>query len=368
MKYKVLILASLLCLAVTVGAGGALGAQEGSGAQTRNDTFSLSPARTVQLSPNRAWLGVELTEVTEAKVKQLSLPGNYGAVVSRVVADSPAAKAGLKTNDVIVTFGGMRVWSAAQLTDLMGETPAGRTVSLGIIRNGKKLTLTVALGSRNGNSLTMGPNRFRFYMPAIRFPQNSFQFASVLGMGGKLGIQGETLTPQLAAYFEVTQGKGVLVEQVEAGSPAAKAGLQAGDCIVTLDSGAVNSLSDLRRALAGNNNKPVTLGIVRHGRQEALHVDLNSRWNPNPAQVAETDAARLERQVERLERQIPRLREQEQQDESCLLALESHLFKSGPKLAQKSGIVEGPNGVLVATGPGCAWTGEAELLSPAPLR
>ncbi|MGH9397444.1 MAG: PDZ domain-containing protein, partial [Terriglobia bacterium] len=70
-----------------------------------------------------AWLGVNLKDVTAGQASTMKLPSEYGAIVTQVAPDSPAAKAGLKVNDVILEFGGMRVWSAAQLAQLVRETP-----------------------------------------------------------------------------------------------------------------------------------------------------------------------------------------------------------------------------------------------------
>jgi serine protease Do len=301
----------------------------------------------------QAWLGVDIADVTQAKVKELKLPGDYGAVVTEVAENSPAAKAGLKDNDVILEFGGMKVWSAAQLRQLVAETPAGRNVSLGVSRNGQRITLQVTMERPKNYSFTVN-------IPRINMPRGFFQFAP-LGMRGRLGIEGQDLTPQLASYFGVKQGKGVLVAQVEEGSPAAKAGLKAGDCIVRVDTAEVGSIPDLRRALAqqAGGDHSVTLAIVRNGHEQSLRVELQPAWRPNPEQEAQNFTGSLERQVQQMQRQIPRIERQEKQLESCLVALESHLFKAqlGPR--QNSPMASGPHGTLVATGPGCPWNGAA---------
>jgi serine protease Do len=384
MKIKILMLSLILCLAGAAMVSGATGAQEGSGDSGRTYTATVNQLQ--DILTGRSWLGVQLSDVTEAKVQQLHLPGEYGVIVAQVEQNSPAAKAGVKADDVIVTFGGMRVWSAAQFTRLVRETPLGRTVTLGIIRDGKKLKLTTTLERSNRAFGMAGPNPLSFNTPVIRFPQRSFEFGFGMGMRGQLGIQGEALTSQLAAYFDVSHGKGVLVEQVEPGSPAEKSGLKAGDCIVSVDASPVDSIESLRRALRRNHGAKgsITLGIVRHGHSQSVSVNLESRWNPNPAQVASIDAARLQQQVQELEKQLPsidapRLEQQLQELEtqlpelqrkvrqldSCLVALESHLFKKGPDLVQNPDMVRGPNGNSLASGPGCTWNGAEEgLLDP----
>jgi serine protease Do len=232
------------------------------------------------------WLGLELSEVTPAKVSALKLPGDYGAIVTKVEPASPAAQAGLKENDVILEFGGMRVWSAAQLAHLVSETPAGRVVELVVSRDGRRMHFSAKLAARPSAASILG---FNFRMPEIRIPPihvpaGSFNFRFP-GMGGRLGIEAEDLTPQLAGYFKVTQGKGVLVAEVEEGSPAAKAGLKAGDCIIRVNGTEVDSLSSLRRALGPNANHELSLTIVRDGHEQSVQVNLEPAWTPNPQQM-----------------------------------------------------------------------------------
>lgn len=246
----------------------------------------------------QAWLGVELADVTQAKVQELKLPGDYGAIVTHVVENSPAAHAGLKENDVILQFGGMRVWSAAQLKRWIEETPAGRNVTLRISRDGQKISLQATV--ERSNMLAMAMPRFR--IPRINIPRGVFEFGP-FGMRGRLGIEAQDLTPQLASYFGVTQGKGVLVAEVEAGSPAAKAGVKAGDCIVRVGSTEVSSVSDLRRALqkTSEGDHTATLAIVRNGHEESVHVVLESAWAPNPQQEAEDFTGSVRRQAQEID-------------------------------------------------------------------
>ena len=82
-------------------------------------------------------LGVRISDVTAERLAELKLAGETGVVIEEVEAESPAAKAGLQKNDVILTFAGERVRSAAQLRRLVQETPAGRTVTLEISRGGQ---------------------------------------------------------------------------------------------------------------------------------------------------------------------------------------------------------------------------------------
>jgi membrane-associated protease RseP (regulator of RpoE activity) len=223
-----------------------------------------------------AWLGITLKDVTADKARDLKLPGEYGALVESVAADSPAAKAGLQKGDVIVEFAGERVRSEAQLRRLIRETPAGRTVSLQVIRDGQARALNAKLLSRT--------NHLNIQVPEMHIaPPNPQLFGfggyNFLFDGGRpsLGVSGDELTTQLASYFGVKQGKGVLVREVVVGSPAAKAGLKAGDVIVAVDGKSVATVTELRQALDIKPSKEehkVNLTIVRDRHEQTVPVEL----------------------------------------------------------------------------------------------
>jgi membrane-associated protease RseP (regulator of RpoE activity) len=226
-----------------------------------------------------AWLGVTLKDVTAEKARDLKLPGEYGALVVSVDEDSAAAKAGLQKGDVIVELAGERVRSEAQLRRLIRETPAGRTVSLQVVRDGQARTLSAKLQPRTG--------QFYFQTPEIHIPEininpnlmapfNNRSFAFMFDKPS-LGISGDELTSQLASYFGVKQGKGVLVSEVVMGSPAAKAGLKAGDVIVAVDGKDVATVAELRKALeikSGEDKRKLNLTVVRDHHEQTIPVEL----------------------------------------------------------------------------------------------
>jgi membrane-associated protease RseP (regulator of RpoE activity) len=228
-----------------------------------------------------AWLGVTLKDVTAEKARDLKLPGEYGALVMSVDADSAAAKAGLQKGDVIVEFAGERVRGEAQLRRLIRETPVGRTVSMQVIRDGQARTLSAKLQSRTSQIYVQAPE---IHIPEINiapnypgpFDNRGFSF---LFDGGRpsLGISGEELTTQLASYFGVKQGKGVLVSEVVVGSAAAKAGLKAGDVIVAVDGKGVATVAELRKALeikSGEEKRKLDLTVVRDHHEQTVPVEL----------------------------------------------------------------------------------------------
>ncbi|HEV2177054.1 MAG TPA: PDZ domain-containing protein [Terriglobia bacterium] len=233
----------------------------------------------------RAWMGVELKDVTSDEAKAMKLPGDYGAIVASVEKDSPAAKAGIEKNDVIIQFAGERVWSVSQLRRAVGDTPPGRAVEVEVSRDGQTRTVSVTLEGHERSFGAMTPPMPPVEIPEVKIPDMHFYF----GMGApRLGISAAELTPQLAGYFGVKEGKGVLIREVTAGSAAEKAGLKAGDCIVRLNSTAVDSVESLQRALGDlfkgskeSEKRQATLTFVRDRREQTVNVEIASpreRW------------------------------------------------------------------------------------------
>lgn len=225
----------------------------------------------------RARLGVRLTDVTSAKMQELKLGSESGAVVSEVEEGSPAAKAGLAANDVILEFDGERVRSVAQLRRMVQDTPPDRTVAVKISRAGQVRTFNVKLEAAQADMDLQRIEIPEVEMPEVHVPEMNFNF---LAGGPRLGISADDLTPQLAEHLGVTQGKGVFVLEVTPGSPAEKAGLKAGDCIVKVGNKPVESVADLHDALDQNSStedkRDVTLSIVREKREQTLSVQLEA--------------------------------------------------------------------------------------------
>jgi len=235
-----------------------------------------------------SWLGVQLREVTGETAKDLKLPAERGVVISSIVPESPAAKAGLKENDVVTQINGQHVEGAVQFRRMIREIPAGRTVELTLWRDGHVQTVSVTLGKgeeRHGSFkiLTPGPGApgsFTFKMPEIP----SFEWdGSRFLMGGqpRLGIDAEDLNGQLGTFFGAPDGEGILVRDVNPGSPADKAGVKAGDVITSVNGERVRTVGDLREKLAPkrgakekDQGQNVKLGVLRNKSEVSLTVEL----------------------------------------------------------------------------------------------
>jgi len=229
-----------------------------------------------------SWLGVETQEVTSEKAKSLKLSSERGALIGKVLPDSPASKAGLKENDVVTEINGQPVEGTAQFRRVIREIPGGRNVQLSVWRDGKQQNITATLGKseeRHNTMMKAMPQGFAFRVPEMpEIPEiHNFDWDGSRFLGGKprLGIDTEDLTGQLGAYFGVPEGEGILVRNVNADSPAEKAGVKTGDVITTFNGERIRTAGELREKLAGiEGGKSVTLGLLRNKSEIKLTVEL----------------------------------------------------------------------------------------------
>lgn len=237
------------------------------------------------------YLGVTLGEVARDDVARLKLGEERGARVVDVLDETPAAKAGLKTGDVIVKYQGEAVRSALQLRRLVRETPPERAVELEVVRDGAPRRVSVELGQPaqadlgepdfnfdlNGpHELAEGPDApsFRWRGKDHLMLRGLPPFAD-LAQPRRLGLSYQEISGQLARYFRLEDERGVLVAEVDEDGPAGRAGLKAGDVIVKLDGKAVRDGSDLRAALAGTQaGQQVGVQVWRDGQPLDLQVEL----------------------------------------------------------------------------------------------
>lgn len=226
-----------------------------------------------------AYLGVTLAEVDSEDVASLGLEREAGARIEEVVPDSPAARADLRPGDVIVAFSGVPVLNVRQLQRLVRESPAGRSVELDLVRDGARLTLSVQLAERESRSRRWrvlprvlrpeGGYAFRFEAPDV---EPHFVFPS--RERPRLGVSGVALTEQLAEALGVEGGQGVLVTEVVEDSPAKRAGLQAGDVIVSVDGETVARPAQLSSRL--RRGQTHELEIVRDRVSRTLKAEIPS--------------------------------------------------------------------------------------------
>jgi serine protease Do len=245
--------------------------------------------RQIQLLGGRdVQIGVTIADLEGEQAQKMS-----GAVVSDVREDSPAAKAGLAAGDIVIELDGEKVRSARHLSRIVGETPPGRSVTIVVQREGRRVDLQVTpeAGMARGDYAFRLPNpEFGFNAPNFRFDGPSMRGlleehglregnpdVMVIPRGrGRLGIGIQDLTPQLGEFFGTD--KGVLVTSVEADSPAAKAGLKAGDVITALGDTPVSSPADLMRAARGaDEGSDLSITYMRDKKSATATAKLERR-------------------------------------------------------------------------------------------
>lgn len=236
-----------------------------------------------------SFLGVELSEVSRETVTRLKLREERGALVEGVTSGSSAAQAGLQKNDVIVKWDGEPIESAREMSRHIRETPAGRAVRLTVMRDGREIEVNVTLGERAALA-----NRVRIARPAIASVRvrPDVQVRRVQDRG-YLGVELQSMTPQLAEYFGLSKRSGALVIFVFADSPASKAGLKAGDVILSAGGETVENPMDVRRVLTDKSEGVVELKILRDKQEQTLRVQLEkgtNSWLLAPDDQADTVA------------------------------------------------------------------------------
>jgi serine protease Do len=252
---------------------------QGQEQQKLSPLFSPNQDIVINSDDSGGWLGVEIDEVTAESAKDLKLSAVRGVVVKEVEPDSPAAKAGLKENDVITQYDGQVVEGTVQFRRLVRETPPGRTITLAVSRDGASQSFSVELGDRGALMQKRMQGMMRDFGGSHTFVTPNFDFngpESFSLMDNRtpmLGISAMDLNAQLGNYFGAPGGEGVLVLEVRSGTPAEKAGLKAGDVIVTVEAKPVHTLAELREQLRDKSDqKPVSLGILR--KENSMNVPV----------------------------------------------------------------------------------------------
>jgi serine protease Do len=235
---------------------------------TANRSFSL-------LLDGGAFLGVGTEDISKENMGRYGMREVRGVGVTQVLKDSPAEKAGLKKDDVILRFDGESVTSVRKLSRLVGESSADQTVRLTISRGGAEQEVSATLSKHNMANLLGASIRddvlrgIETDWPQIKSGDGNFVFS--FGGNRRIGVSTETLSKQLADYFGAKDG-GVLITSVTENSPAAKAGLKAGDVITAVDGEKVTSSGDVSRAINKKEDGEVSVTILRDRNTRTINM------------------------------------------------------------------------------------------------
>ena len=199
-------------------------------------------------------MGIVIQQLTQELADSFGLKDTKGILIAQVSEDSPAAKAGLKTGDLIVEYQGKVVTDVGNFRNRVALTAPGSKAKLTIIRNGKHRSVDIKLGDLSDGKL---------------LAQETTQSTEALG------VTVQTLTPDLAQQFDVQPGKGVVVTEVKSGSVATMAGIRRGTVILQVDHKAVNSAAEFKQAIKkSSDDKRVMLLVSDRGMSRFLVL----RW------------------------------------------------------------------------------------------
>ncbi len=279
MLYKIgWVVALGVCIATSGAAWAAMGSQD-------SVAFLLTGART----PGQGYLGVGIRDVGEEQVSALHLKDTHGAEVVLVDHDGPAGKAGLHEHDVILQMNGQPVEGAEQLHQMLRTTKPGRFVSFLVCRDGQQIKLTAKLADQSilekqaweSHMTVPEPSQEKmpfaagFFAPvppvppvqtATGFSQNNM-IATTIFSPSYTGAVLETMGPQLAEFFG---GAGLLVRSVDANSPAAAAGMKAGDVVVRVNAAPIANGNDWSRVMREQAGKSVSVVVLREKHEQTL--------------------------------------------------------------------------------------------------
>ncbi len=250
-------------------------------------------AELVLVSAPASYLGVNIGDIDDHTARLLNLKSTTGVEVIAVDHDAPAGKAGMHLRDVILAVDGKLVTSAQQFRETLRAYPPQKLLTFAVIRDGQPLKFTIKLADRAKLQQQRFERHFVPRMPALgnsfidarqRFGGDDSDNRTIDGVGDEtadgslpqpfgffgMGAELDPIGPQLASFFGVKDGTGMLVKSVEPGSPAAAAGLQAGDVVLKLNDETILSPVDWVRGLESSQGKPMQLTIVRNKHIETL--------------------------------------------------------------------------------------------------
>ena len=230
------------------------------------------------------FLGVYGEDITSENASRYRLNQPRGVGITQVIKDSPAEKAGLRKDDVILRLDGENVTSVRKLNRLVSEIAPDHSVRITISRNGAEQEITATMGKRNTSSFVRdlpfpGQKPWKFEAPFTAHEKlldnlndNHNDLVFSLSNSRRIGVSTVALTTQLAEYFGIHDSRGVLVTSVSADGPAAKAGIKAGDVITAIDGEKIDSPGDVSRVINRKKEGEVSLTVMRNKSEQTFRV------------------------------------------------------------------------------------------------
>ncbi len=195
----------------------------------------------------RGWLGVQIQDVTRQLAESFDMKRPHGALISKVVPDSPAEKAGLQIGDIIIEFNDQEIETSSELPPIVGMTPIDEYAKVKLIRHGDIKIVKVKIG--------LLPEQDELQLASGKSPSKAVN---------RLGLVVSNLTAEQREQFQVMKG-GVLVQEVQSGA-AMNAGVQRGDVILRVKNHVIKDAADFDRLVEElPEGKSIALLIQRRG-------------------------------------------------------------------------------------------------------
>ncbi len=190
----------------------------------------------------RGWLGVMIQKVTPELAKQFGMEKSEGALVAQVMKDSPAKKAGIKREDIIIEFDHKKIHKMSELPRIVANTTVGKQVEVKVIRQGSEKEMKVVVGELKEEKVAK---------------------AEGFATEKEIGLTVQDLTPEIAKHLGISEKAGVLVSEVKTGSPAHEAGIRRGDIIKEIDRQPIEDLKGYRGQMAKLTAKYEILMLIQ---------------------------------------------------------------------------------------------------------
>ena len=259
----------------------------------------IEDMRIKKIEEKGAFLGIYMEDLDKEMIKKLDYPKSTGVLITGIVDGSPAEEAGLEKNDVIYSIAGEKIGDSNELGKLVGSKEPGDKIKVVAYRAGRKKTFNFALGEKKTAYVTIDLDDYddiaqRACIRTLGKSANVWVTSrggkfSMYGGRGRMGLKLHELDTDLAPYFKVDEGEGMLVLGVVEGSPAEEAGIKAGDVIVKIGDEDIEDIDDVYDALAevdmdfdedddeaedDDEEGKVAVTVVRMGKTKVFELEL----------------------------------------------------------------------------------------------
>jgi S1-C subfamily serine protease len=257
---------------------------------------SASAQRNAAKPASQSYLGIDVRDIGDDQVTTLKLKDTRGAEIIRVDHDGPAGKMGLREHDVVLQMNGVAIQGEEHLRRMLHDCPPGKMVVLVIGRDGQILTVSAPMADRveierqvweqhlGATAGLPGPQAPPVAMPAddpaaaldppsgpVSTPRYGKSFlGTLLTSPTYTGAMLEIMGSQLAQYFGVAGGSGLLVRSVADNSPASMAGLRAGDVVVKANARPMTTVTQWTKMIREAKGKPVSVVVLRDRQEKIL--------------------------------------------------------------------------------------------------